>query len=210
MHSKLQHIFACALPALLALSGCTGSPGSGNGKANLGESTVVNDRGGQVIDPVTEEQMRQAALDGETARVMSLLEAGVNVDAADQEGHTALMFASFNGHSEIVLALIGEDAQVDRRDLLGRTALLYASTGPFPETVKILLEKGAEPNIVDSEEHFSPLMHAAAEGHMDVVKILLDYGADHTLTDVDNDNAESFARQAGHVQVAEFLHSLDP
>lgn len=210
MHSKLHHTFACALLALLALSGCTGSPGSGSGKVKTSQGTVTNDGGLQVIDPVTEEEMRQAALDGETARVISLLKAGVNVDAADQEGHTALMFASFNGHSEIVLALIGEKALVDRRDLLGRTALLYAATGPFPETVKILLEKGAQPNNVDSEEHFSPLMHAAAEGHLEVVKILLEYGADPTLTDVDNDNAESFARQAGHVQVAEFLHSLDP
>ena len=91
---------------------------------------------------------------------------------------------------------------------MGRTALLYASTGPFPETVKILLDKGAKPNIIDSDEHFTPLMHAAAEGNLDVVKILLEYEADLSLTDVDGDDAESFARQAGHIQVAEYLQSV--
>ena len=97
---------------------------------------------------------------------------------------------------------------MDRRDLMGRTALLYASTGPFPETVKILLDKGAKANVVDSNEHFTPLMHAAAEGNLDVVKLLVAYGADLDLKDVDGDNAESFARQAGHTEIADYLRSL--
>ena len=158
--------------------------------------------------PAAEEEIRQAALEGDGENVNKLLEAGTLVNAMDQDGHTALMFAAFNGHSEIVLALLESGAGVDRRDLMGRTALLYASTGPFPETVKILLEKGAKPNIIDSDEHFTPLMHAAAEGNLDVVKILLEYEADLSLTDVDGDDAESFARQAGHIQVAEYLQSV--
>lgn len=159
-------------------------------------------------DPASEEALRQAALDGQLHQVNKLLEAGTKVDAADADGHTALMFASFNGHSDIVLLLLDQGAVLDRRDLMGRTALLYASTGPFPETVKILLDKGARPNVVDSDEHFSPLMHAAAEGNLDVVKLLIEYEADLSLTDVDGDDAETFARQAGHQQVADYLHAL--
>ena len=158
--------------------------------------------------PAAEEEMRQAALEGDGEQVNKLLEAGTQVNAMDQDGHTALMFAAFNGHSEIVLALLEKEAGVSRRDLMGRTALLYASTGPFPETVKILLDNGAEPNIIDSDEHFTPLMHAAAEGNLDVVKILLEYKADLSLKDVDGDDAESFARQAGHIQLAEYLQSV--
>ena len=159
-------------------------------------------------DPAAEESLRQAALDGDRDRVASLIEAGTEVDAVDPDGHTALMFAAFNGHSEIILILLGEGAELDRRDLMGRTALLYASTGPFPETVKILLDKGALPNLVDSDEHFTPLMHAAAEGHLNVVKVLIEYGADLTLQDVDGDDAESFAQQGGHQEVADYLRSI--
>jgi ankyrin repeat protein len=158
--------------------------------------------------PETEEELRQAALQGDEAKVQKLLESGTNVNAVDQEGHTALMFAAFNGHSGIVSALIHGGAVVDRRDIQGQTALLFASTGPFSETVKILLDQGAKPNIIDSNEQFSPLMHAAAAGQMEVVRLLMEYGADPTLTDVDGDDAETFARQAGHVEVADFLKSI--
>lgn len=159
-------------------------------------------------DPISEEAMRQAALDGILTEVNKHLEAGTTVDALDPDGHTALMFAAFNGHSEIVLKLVEEGADLEKRDFMDRTALLYASTGPFPETVKILLDRGAKPNVIDSDEHFSPLMHAAAEGNFSVVKILVEYGADLSLKDVDGDDAESFARQAGHQQVADYLHSI--
>ena len=161
-----------------------------------------------VSDPAMEEEIRQASLEGNNEKVKELLDGGANVNASDQEGHTALMFAAYNGHLEIVRALTESGAIVDQRDLMGRTALLYASSGPFPETVKILLDKGAEPNIVDSNEHFSPLMHAAAEGNLEVVKILLEHHADLTLTDVDGDDAETFARQAGHEAVSDHLNSI--
>ena len=158
--------------------------------------------------PALVDLLHQAALDGDLKGVTEALESGANANGVDEEGRTALMFAAFNGHSEIVLKILEAEAGIDRRDLMGRTALLYAATGPFPETVRILLDKGAEANVVDSDEHFSPLMHAAAEGHLDVVKILLKGGSDPTLQDVDGDDAASFARQGGHLEVAKYLDAL--
>lgn len=153
-------------------------------------------------------KLNDAAFEGDIIGVTQALKSGADVNAVDEGGRTALMFASFNGHSEIVLNLVEAGSDIERRDALGRTALLYAATGPFPETVKILLDKGAKPNVIDSDEHFTPLMHAAAEGNLDVVKILLEAGSDPTLKDVDGDNAASFARQANHIEVADFLDKL--
>jgi ankyrin repeat protein len=152
--------------------------------------------------------LRQASLDGDENQVTELIAGGTRVNAMDAEGRTALMFAAFNGHSGIVQKLLEAGAVVDRRDLMGRTALLYAATGPFAETVSILLGEGADPNVVDSNEHFSPLMHASAEGNLEVVKVLVQAGARMDLKDVDGDDAASFARQAGHVEVVAYLEAF--
>jgi ankyrin repeat protein len=156
-----------------------------------------------------EELLRQLALEGELEEVKKLMNSGVDFMAVDQEGHTALMYAAFNGHSKIVLALLEEGAELDQRDVMARTALLYAATGPFPETVSILLDRGADPNAIDNDEHFSPLMHAAAEGHLEVVKKLMERGADPSLKDIDGDDALSFAYQAGHAGVVEYLQTIN-
>jgi ankyrin repeat protein len=197
---------ACFLSVICA--GCGRGPES-SGKGDKPAGNLAGAAESPAISLAeAEDLMRQSSLEGDLAKVKESIEAGADVNAVDAEGHTALMFAAFNGHSGIVLELLGAGAGVDRRDMMGRTALLYASTGPFPETVRILLDKGAKPNVVDSDEHFSPLMHAAAEGNMDVVKILLEAGADPALKDVDGDDAATFARQSGHQAVTDHLESL--
>jgi len=158
--------------------------------------------------PEKEAELQQAALDGELDLVQSLVKEGTDVNAMDADGRTALMYAAFNGHAHVVLHLLDQGAVLDRRDLLGRTALFFASTGPFPETVSILIDQGAQVDVVDSNEHFSPLMHAAAEGNLDVVKLLIAAGANTRLKDIDGDDAAFFARQAGHVAVAQYLESV--
>lgn len=200
----------CTIFVLIMLSACKGTGRGEEQQTGAPDATwhMADEIKSVQIGPVEEESFRMAAHDGDFEGLKALMNQGVNCDAADQEGHTALMYAAFNGHSAIVLYLLDAGAEINRLDFLGRTALLYGSTGPFPETVRILLERGADPNKVDADEHFSPLMHAAAEGHLEVVKVLLEHGADRSLRDVDGDDAASFAAQGGHVQVVEYLNSI--
>jgi len=189
----------------LLLNGCRQHQAPVQEKGNPADVSVQKDVAPSGEGTQDTDALLQAALEGRADEVHLILRTGTEVNAVDEEGHTALMFAAFNGHEAIVRELIDLGAAVDQRDFRGRTALLYAATGPFPETVKLLLDHGADPNQVDSDEHFSPLMHAAAEGHLEVVRVLLGYGADPALKDVDGDDAESFARQAGHLDVADYL-----
>ena len=156
------------------------------------------------VDP---QVFNDAALNGELEKVKELMGQGADPNGVDQEGRTALMFASFNGHTEIVRLLLDAGSEVSIRDAMGRTALLFASTGPFAETVKLLLDHHADPNIVDNDEHFSILMHAAAEGQLEVVKLLLARGADPALKDIDGETAALFARNNGHTEVAGLIQS---
>lgn len=147
----------------------------------------------------------QAALEGHTGTVKQALETGTDPNQVDENGRTMLMVAAFNGHAAIVEYLIDQGTKVDTRDTAGRTALMFASTGPNTPTVQLLLDRKAEVNLVDNEEHWSALMFAAAEGHQEVVGLLIDNEADLSLADIDGSTAESFARDNGHVEVADFL-----
>ncbi len=154
---------------------------------------------------INPEIVMQAALNGDAGSISKAIENGYNVNATDQEQHTALMMAAYNGHSKIVEMLLDNEATVDARDNQHRTALMYASTGPFNESVKLLLKAGADPNLIDNDEHFTALMFAAAEGQKEVVSTLLKHGANKTLLDVDGESAYDFALANGHAEVAALL-----
>lgn len=160
--------------------------------------------------PSMQEQAFAGAYNGQWLPIQQAIEKGLSVNALDPSGHTALMLASYNGHTGIVEKLLEAGADVNLTNPTGTTPLMLASSGPFPETVQVLLKAGAKVNVIDSGEHFTALMWAAAEGQTEVVKILLDNGADMTLTDIDGDTAESFAFKAGHQAIVELLKVPDP
>ncbi|MDQ1297219.1 MAG: uncharacterized protein QG611_1199, partial [Bacteroidota bacterium] len=151
-----SYLLVILLIPFLAISGCKYK--NENKKAQLlpssGEAKVI-------VKPAPDISIHQAALDGQSAEVMRILSEGLDIDTKDQEGRTALMYASFNGHTGIMQNLLGKGASINLRDNFGRTALMFASSGPYPSAVKLLLANQADPNIADSEEHFTALMYAA-------------------------------------------------
>lgn len=152
-----------------------------------------------------EDRFREAAQYGDLAKAKALAAAGVQVDAAGDQGRTALQLASFDGHTETVAWLLKRKAEINHCDEFGRTALMYASTGPNVETVVDLLAAGAEVNLVDKVESFTALMFAAAEGQFEVVEKLLQSEADPTMQDADGETAMDFAKANGHLSVVELL-----
>jgi ankyrin repeat protein len=145
------------------------------------------------------------ALNGKSEAVRQAIEAGVDVNSADEGLRTALLFASFNGHTAVVKLLLDSGALLGQRDSQGRTALMFAATGDNAEAVELLLKAGAEVNAVDTNEGFTALMHAAAEGHAAVVKVLLKYDADPAMRDADGDSARDFATRNRHADVVQLL-----
>jgi ankyrin repeat protein len=159
----------------------------------------------EAVARISDQAFRDAALKGEVKTVLLAIEQGVEVDASDAEGRTALQLASYDGHTDVVEKLLDNGPVVDHLDEAGRTALMYAASGSNHETVRVLLEAGADPDIVDKVEGFTALMFAAAEGQLEVVQTLLDHGADVTLRDGDGDTALDFASQNGHGDVIQLL-----
>ncbi|MDV6031617.1 MAG: ankyrin repeat domain-containing protein [Phycisphaera sp. RhM] len=151
------------------------------------------------------EAFRVAAHDGKRRVVELCLESGMDVNEADANGLTPLAMAAYNGHDAIVKLLIKHNATIDARDRTGKTPLIHAASGPAPTTVEILLDAGADINAVDNGEHWTALMMAAAEGQAEVVDVLLARGAKKDMVDIDGESAAYFARQNGHIKIAERL-----
>lgn len=156
---------------------------------------------------LTAEDLRNAALRGQTATVRRAIEQGIKAQAADSSGQTALMLAAFNGHSDIIRYLLDEGSSVNTANTEGRTPLMFAASGPFPESVQLLLDAGADVNAMDTVEQWSALMFAAAEGQTEVVRILLTNRADPSLKDKDGETALDFAQNNNHSKVISLLQN---
>jgi ankyrin repeat protein len=118
-----------------------------------------------------------AAYEGNFKRVRELLDQGVDVNAKNRDGVTALwktaLSASHNKKSfEMAEFLLGKGVDPNFKDKYGRTALMWASVYGSAKFVTLLLDKGADPN------DGVPLIGAVHNHHnLEVVKLLLRNGA---------------------------------
>jgi ankyrin repeat protein len=84
-----------------------------------------------------EDQLLAAAKNGKVEIVRQLIKEGVDINAKDKDGDTALIYACDQGHAEIVKLLIEAKADVNTIDKDGNTALIAASNQNQPEIVKL-------------------------------------------------------------------------
>jgi ankyrin repeat protein len=90
-----------------------------------------------------------------------LVELGLDVNAADEDGFTPLMGAAWRGDNELVQYLVDHGAKVDARNSMG-WAVTDMANGPslrssvpkkYPETIALLQKLGApEPIKIEDEE----------------------------------------------------------
>jgi ankyrin repeat protein len=109
--------------------------------------------------------------------VRKLLDSGLDINAADDEGRTLLISAVDSNNLELVQELLGRGANVNQQDEDGETALYFASQGENVEIIQALLKAGANPKI-PTNDGYTPLHQAAKEGNLEIVRALLEAGAD--------------------------------
>jgi len=154
---------------------------------------------------------REGSLD--CARV--LLQAGAAVDQASADGSTPLLVAVQNGHFDLARFLLEQGANPNRTNPKGWTPLYLAvkvrnqeaTAVPGPNSegaldfIKVLLERGADPNVriqFATEVHqgmtalwlkergATPVLRAALCGDLTVVRLLLAHGADPKIPTFDH------------------------
>jgi ankyrin repeat protein len=112
----------------------------------------------------------------DVAAVRAELQRGVDVNAAEADGTTALHLAAYQNAVEIAAALVRAGARVDAENRYGVRPLSLASQGGHADIVRLLLDAGASANAAAAEAE-TPLMAAARSGSVAAVDALLAHGA---------------------------------
>jgi uncharacterized protein len=135
----------------------------------------------------------KAAAKGDVDAMKEVLSTNPEVDATDNSGWTALMYATVSGHSEPVQLLLKSGANPNHQSPNGDTALMASAISrSFDQD---LARAGANVNAKNSAGT-TVLMILAAEGEDDEVRDALNAGADATLKDTKGRTALDYLRLA--------------
>ncbi len=145
-----------------------------------------------------------AAENREAAVIETLLKTGVDVNAAQVDGMTALHWAVYHDDFQTAKLLVNAGADVRLENRYGVAPISLASTNGNGFLVDLLLESGADSNTVLSGGE-SVLMTASYAGSLDVVESLLRHGADPNATEHRNQTALMWAAAEGHALVVDAL-----
>lgn len=132
---------------------------------------------------------------GDMRAVEQLLASGTNADGSVELSYRPLMVAAKYGYSKIMKLLLRKGAGVEAktndngRDIYGRPNTIPAGTRALHavafsgsvESLNVLLQAGADPNVVDSEGYTTLMAVCSEQGVADtrlaMVRVLLEAGA---------------------------------
>lgn len=169
------------------------------GGSNHAKSIKTNEK-----TKLTTEQFIKAAVAGNQELIKQSLTLGINPNAHDARGRTALMGAAYHGKNNICNQLLAAGANVDMRDAKGFNALDYASSRGLLETVQLLLKKSNSKNAKKYIE-YTQLMKSAFAGDVSFLPL-----GDGVLSSVNQISAEGryplhIATSRGSIELATIL-----
>ncbi|MGA3160875.1 MAG: ankyrin repeat domain-containing protein [Terracidiphilus sp.] len=149
----------------------------------------------------------EAANNGYTELVRSLLRCNVDVNVKGDKGFTPLHCAAQRGHRDVVSLLLTSNANVNAKRNDGSTPLHVAAQSGHKAIVELLLSSNSDVNARDNKGHIPlhlavskrkegmPVFWAEWEDHKAVVDLLISNKAD--VNDKDNDGYTPLHLAAG-------------
>jgi ankyrin repeat protein len=148
--------------------------------------------------------LADAAEHRDQALVRTLVQKGIDVNAAQLDGTTALHWAAYHEDAETAALLVRSGANVNAANRYGVPPLALACANGSAAIVRLLLDAGADPNTTMRGGE-SILMMAARSGNVEAVKALLVRGAKHDVRERRGQTALMWAAAEGHAAVVRAL-----
>jgi ankyrin repeat protein len=152
-----------------------------------------------------EESFLSAAKTSDVAAVNAFVAAGIDLNAKDADGATALISAAARGDAKIVAALLKGGADVNRKDQPGHTAIMRALEHKEDAVADLILAKPELDLNVQGGNGVTALMFYVWREREDVVPQLIERGAKLELQDAGGDTALHGAAQRGNARITELL-----
>jgi ankyrin repeat protein len=121
------------------------------------------------------DQFYDAIRRDDTAAVQKLLASGADVNLKDSRGGTPLMYATASGSEAMMRRLLDAKADVNAKNAFDATALHFCMNSA--PRVKLLVDHGADVNVVSKLGHTPIELAASHAGGLEIVKLLLAKGA---------------------------------
>ena len=144
-----------------------------------------------------------AVADMGVGAIAKLISSGVDLNAKDWEGQSALHAAAEAGNYRVVELLVNSGANINVRDVFNKTPLHVAVSRDRGKTVEMLISLGADLEAVDKNQE-TPLYEAAYSRSFESAKILIEAGAnvDHKNKDGVTPIYSAASRGGCHVALA--------
>jgi ankyrin repeat protein len=149
-----------------------------------------------------------ASAAGDVAKIQTLLKQGVDVNARNERGQTAVLLAAAGGYSEAARLLLKQGADVNAGDKSGETTLMLAAKGGHLGILNELLNCGARINATNSLPMTAILYAVMSDQVLAVAEVLVKKGADVNAWTSSGTGALIVAASEGHTAAATFLLAL--
>jgi len=160
---------------------------------------------GAGVSPAAHAGVAAAARNSDVEAVRAQLAAGADVNAPENDGTSALLWAAYQSSPELVSLLLAAGADPNAANRFGVTPLLQASRYGDAATMRALLAGGADPERAQRDGE-TPLMAAARTGSVEAVQLLLERGTNVNAAEASEEQtALMWAVADGHLAVVDVL-----
>ncbi len=152
---------------------------------------------------------------GELQRLRKKIQSsGIDLDAQDRDGHTAMIAAVRRGKTDVLRVLVEAGADINARGNHGKSPLIECVSGFLrdqhrQEILLLLLKSGADPNIRDewgrTALHYASMLDRATDA-----EILVLHQANPAIKDNEGKDSKIEARLEGGERTLEVIGPVDP